>query len=131
MALENYGWSYIEYHHGQASCYPAPMALMRRVSIAASEYPSINPPWRQERIADGDNGFGICLVVHLHEDRNSQNANNPPSAVHSDSIDRVVDPESKGHTKTTTSVTISANHYTTTSVTASHLRATISPDTRR
>ena len=73
----------------------------------------------------------ICLEVHLHEDRNSQNANNPPSAMHSDSIDRVVDPESKGHTKTTTSVTISANHYTTTSVTASHLRATISPDTRR
>ena len=51
--------------------------------------------------------------------------------MHSDSIDRVVDPESKGHTKTTTSVTISANHYTTTSVTTSHLRATISPDTRR
>ena len=83
------------------------MALMRRVSIAASEYPSINPPWRQAEIADGDNGFG--LVVHLHEDRNSQNANNPPSAMHSDSIDRVIDPESKGHTKTTTSITISAN----------------------
>ena len=63
----------------------------------------------------------FCLVVHLHEDRNSQNANNPPSAMHSDSIDRVVDPESNCHTKTTTSVTISANHYTTTSVTKSHL----------
>ena len=107
------------------------MALMRRVSIAASEYPSINPPWRKAGIADGDNGFGICLEVHLHEDRNSQNANNPPSAMHSDSIDRVVDPESKRHTKTTTSVNISAHHYTITSVTKSHLRATISPDTRR
>ena len=107
------------------------MALMRRVSIAASEYPSINPPWRPAGIADGDNGFGNCLVVHLHEDRNSQNANNPPSTMHSDSIDRVVDPESKRLPKTTTSVTISANHYTTTSVTASHLRATISPDTRK
>ena len=104
------------------------MALMRRVSIAASEYPSINPPWRPAGIADGDNGFGICLVVHLHEDRNSQNANNPPSAMHSDSIDRVVDPESKSHTKTTISL---YHHYTTTSVTKSHLRATISPDTRR
>ena len=95
------------------------MALMRRVSIAASEYPSINPPWRQAGNADGDNGFG--LVVHLHEDRNSQNANNPPSAMHSDSIDRVVDPESNCHTKTTKSVTIAANHYTTTSATKSHL----------
>ena len=103
------------------------MALMRRVSIAASEYPSINPPWRPAGIADGDNGFGNCLVVHLHEDRNSQNANNPPSAMHRDSIDRVVDPESKRHTKTT----ISADYYTTTGVTKSHLRATISPDTRR
>ena len=73
----------------------------------------------------------FCLVVHLHEDRNSQNANNPPSAMHSDSIDRVVDPESNCHTKTTTIATISTYHFTTTSVTTNHLRAIISPDTRR